>query len=459
MRRLHTPNADGYRFDRTTLSGDAWRIAKQMFAGKDVGARNDKWERYFPRLDLDMDRRIRKAYFGGINLSPPKNHGVNMGRITHEDIHNSYGGVMSGVQGYPLPYGMPSVQHVLPPDGMLYVAEVRIRFKIKSEYEGNEWYQFKNGVDNVIEGMEHGTPVKEAREWHDLSLTNVDLDLLEEWYDVEYDEYYKPTFYVFASIVGLMAPYLEYFTRIKESAVKNGLEYTHAKRMLNSFYGRTGLAPETSETTLYWDDDLGFWNWHTEYTIKEDNDAYIPYATFCSAWARKTLLDNVRACLDAVPDSVIHCDTDSVIHYGPPVESIPHGEHIGTWGIESEPPVIIEAGFKRYVELKRYPMESWDDFISCALAGVPQHLDDGVPSGMWVEVLDEPTIILQDGYQLGHTDYQIKSPWLRMIYDAHGLDPDNVNTMKLIPEKVPGGVILRERTHKLNDNLQWRLRR
>lgn len=469
MQQLHRPNKDRLRFDRATLSGDAWHIAKDMISRDSKGRThsgkyNMAWNRYFPRLPIEMDARIRRAYFGGINLSPIHNHGIDYARddmpITHEDIHNSYGGVMSGIQGYPLPYGSPTVTHEWPCDGILYVVELRIKLHIKPQYKGNEWYQFKNGIDNVIEDMEHGTPVSDTKEWHELSLTSIDLDLLEDWYDVEYEPYYKPTFYTFMSKLGLLKPYLDYFTEIKESAVKNSLEYTHAKRMINSFYGRTGLAPETADTSLVWDDDLGDWNWHTEYTINDDNDAYIPYACFATAWARKTLLDNVRACLDQLPDSVIHCDTDSVIHYGPPVDYIPHGEHLGTWGIESTPPVIIESGFKRYIELERYPMESMDDLIGMALAGVPQNTnDDGIPVGMWVEVLDEPKIILEDGYTLGNEHYRIRSEWLRRLYLDNGMDPDDVDTTKLIPRKVPGGVILDKRTHKLNDNLMWRLRR
>lgn len=464
MQRLHKGNGD-MQFDRCTLSGDAWKITKDMIGtsdGKHHSNKNNwRWDRYFPRLPLALDRRVRKAYFGGINLSPIHNHGVLQSTeerpIYHEDIHNSYGAVM---MWKPLPIGLPRETHEFPADGILYIAEVRIKLHLKPEYEGNGWYQFKNGVDNVLEGWEHGTIVTDTKEWHELSLTSIDLDLLEDWYDVEYDEWYKPSFLVFNDRTGILKPYIDYFTAIKESSVKNGLEYTHAKRMINSFYGRTGLAPETADTSLVWDDKLNDWNWHTEYTVEEEHDAYIPYATFCTAWARKTLLDNVRACLDQEPDSVIHSDTDSVIHYGKPVDYIPHGEHLGTWGIESQPSYVIESGFKRYVELTHYPPTGLDDFIGMALAGVPQPKDkDDVPYGMWIEILDDPKIILNDGYTLGNEHYRIQSDWLRQLYKEHGLNPDDVDTMKLIPKKVEGGVILEKRTHKLNDNLMWRLRR
>ena len=104
------------------------------------------------------------------------------------------------------------------------------------------------------------------------------------------------------------------------------------------------------------------------------------------------------------------------------------------------------------------PIRSLKD-INVTCAGVPQRLNHlGVPIGMWIELLDDPELITTASV-LGHENYTIKSDWLRKIYIDAGMDPDNVNTMKLIPEKVPGGVILRERQHTLSDNMHWRLRR
>ena len=229
-------------------------------------------------------------------------------------------------------------------------------------------------------------------------------------------------------------------------------------------YGRFGLAPDGDDTELQWDDDLGDYDFKSVFNGEAMQDSYVPFAVFVCAWARRHLLDNVHACLMRYgSESVIHCDTDSVIHYGEPVETpiTPHGEHVGTWGIESTPPVIIEAGFKRYVELKRYPMQGMSDLIGMACAGVPQQYDytESYPVGMWVEILDDPTVILEDGRILGSAHYRIKSEWLRSLYLAHGQDPDDVDTLKLLPRKVKGGIILEGHTHTLNDNLIWRLRR
>ena len=77
---------------------------------------------------------------------------------------------------------------------------------------------------------------------------------------------------------------------------------------------------------------------------------------------------------------------------------------------------------------------------------------------MWVEIMDDPEIIAT-GAILGSEDYRIKSKWLRDVYLAHGRDPDHVNTLKLLPRKVPGGIILEGHQHELSDNLRIRFNR
>lgn len=367
-----------------------------------------------------------------------------------------YGGKMDKS---PLPIGLPIVSDKPPTiPGMLYIVHTMIKLDLKEGYF--PWFQFKNGYDNHIEGLKTGEPVIYTQEFHEMILTNVDLDLLSEWYDIEYDQDWDPVYWIFKSKTGIFTEYLDYWTEKKEKAAKGSLEYITSKLMINSLYGRFALAPETEIVHLEYSEDDEFWKWISEPGVNENNDAYLPFAMFVTAWARRTLLDNCRA---VGTENVIHCDTDSVIHFGNPVESpiSVHGEHRGTWGIESRPTVIYEGGFKRYIEIlsKDGEIHSLKD-VSMAAAGVPQNVDNnGVPVGMWVELLDDPSKICMTGIALGHEDYRIKSEWLRRIYLDNGLNPDNVNTMKLIPENVPGGVILRERQHTLNDNMIYRLRR
>lgn len=458
MRRLHR---DGFK--KATASGDTWHQAQEWLRKKRPKSKqkyltNLKWDEYFPHLDLDLDMFLRRGYCGGLNIS--MHQGDNIASverpIVHEDVHNMYGGVMDKKA---LPIGLPIVSDRPPTvPGMLYAAHLMVKLELKSGCF--PWLQFKNGYDNQIEGLKHGEPIVWTQEYHEMVLTSVDLELIEEWYHVEMDPEWTPIYWIFKSKTGVFTEYLDYWTEKKEKAAKGSLDYTISKLMINSLYGRFALAPETEIVHLEYDEQEDIWEWISEAGVNETNDSYIPFAMFVTAWARRILLDNCRA---VGCDNVIHCDTDSVVHFGEPVESprSVHGEHRGTWGIESRPSRIYEGGFKRYIEILSADGEihSLSD-VSMAAAGVPQDVDDdGVPIGMWVELLDDPSRITMTGYTLGHTSYSIKSRWLRDIYIKAGKDPDSVSTMKLIPENVPGGVILRERQHALNDNLIYRLRR
>lgn len=448
MRRLHRL---GRR--KATASGDAWHHAKESL--REGHKMNYKWLEYFPPLPYELDQFFRIGYFGGLNISMHQGHLAGM-ELTHEDKHNMYGGVMLYD---PLPVGLP-IQSDKPPEipGMLYIGHYMIKLRLK---DGKfPWFQLKEGYDCQIEGLQPGEPVVDTYEWHEMVLTNVDLDLLQEWYDVEHHPDWTPHYWIFKSKIGVFRKHIEYWTEQKETAKKGSLEYISAKLMINSLYGRFALSPDTEIVRLSYDSEQDIWTWTSEAGVNEDNDAYLPFAMFVTAWARRSLLDN---CVAVGCENVIHCDTDSVIHFGPEAPDsagVVHGDHVGTWGTEGYPLEIYEGGFKRYIEVYHRPIRDLRD-IEMAAAGVPQNIDDatGCPVGMWVELLDDPQRICLTGYALGHQDYRIKSKWLRALYEKAGKNPDCVNTMKLIPEKVPGGIILRERTHNLNDNLIFRLRR
>ena len=251
-----------------------------------------------------------------------------------------------------------------------------------------------------------------------------------------------------------MTPYIEKWGAAKKAAAKGSAEREHAKRMLNAAYGRFALIPDTEKTELIEEDgDLRF----RSYEEKGEPSAYLPYALMVTAWARWDLMARVRLIVEKRGvDSILHCDTDSVIYLGEPVGG--YGKELGDWDLESQPSEIYEGGFKRYIEVfwdAEDPMKIYN--VTCA--GVPQpKRADGLPYGMWVELLDEPKRIF--GGELGHEHYRIKSGWLRDLYRDHGKDPDNVNTLKLLPRKVPGGVILEGHTHEIDgDGLTLRLSR
>ena len=455
MQKLHSA---GRR--KATASGDAWQQMKRYIAGDKRYKREFKWEHLFPHLTTDLDLRLRRAYCGGLNISMhPGRHDLDeCGAITHEDVHSMYPTVMSYD---PLPYGVPTLSDHPPRDGALYIAEVRIRFQLKDGMF--PWFQFKNGADYVMEGIPFGTPVEAAYQWHEMALTNVDLDIMSDWYDIEFDPEYQPAYHVFLQRTGVFAGYIEKYMKEKEKAVKGSLEYTSAKLAMNSGYGRMALNREQTVTTLVKDtafDDNGeltdVYRFMTETRISEDTENYLPYAIFVTSFARARLLENVLQCVNE-GKRVFHCDTDSVIHEGLESVEMDHGDHLGGWGIENRPAVLYEGGFKRYIELAKEPPDCLADF-NMACAGVPQRCNHlGVPVGMWVHLLDDPALICTHT-TLGEEHYRIKSEWLRKLYTDNGMDPDDVNTMKLIGYRVQGGIILRGHQHTLNDGMELRLR-
>ena len=447
---------------KATASGDAWQAMKKYISKGKSYKDPYEWNHLFPQLSTDLDLRLRRGYCGGLNISNFQGKhiaGQDCDCITHEDVHSMYPTVMSYD---PLPYGIPTVTTEVPRIGSIYIAEVRIRFQLK---EGLfPWFQFKNGADYIMEGIPFGTPVAAAWQWHEMTLTNVDLDILMDWYDVEFDPDYQPVYHVFLQRIGVFAGYIEKYMKEKESAEKGSLKYTSAKLAMNSGYGRMALNREMIVTTVVkdtvLDDDGGLrdtYRFLTETRLNDETENYVPYAIFVTAYARARLLEN---CLQVLNEGkmVYHCDTDSVIHSGPESPDMDHGEHLGGWGIENRPKVLYEGGFKRYIELENDPPTCLKDF-SMACAGVPQKVNSkGVPIGMWVELLDHPERIIEFA-TLGRPDYRIESEWLRKLYADNGMDPDRVDTRKLIGVRVNGGIILEGREHTLNDGMQLRMRR
>ena len=435
-------------FTRATTSGDAWHDM-QIVRGRKY------WDEQFPHLTREEDDALRDGYFGGINISRFK--GYHEGPITHEDKVSMYPGVMLDK---PLPVGPPQYMGPIHPDSGLWVGKLRVKLHLK---EGHiAWFTFKNGLDYCGEDLRYGQHVEDTKQWHTLTLTCVDWENLTIDYDIEVMQG-PAEFWAFRSRTGLMKPYIDKWAAEKKRAKKGTAEREHAKRMLNAAYGRFALIPDGERTELIMED--GDLRWHSE-EEKGDPSAYLPYAMFVTAWARRELMDRVRKVTELRGfESVLHCDTDSVIYVGTPIGD--YGKEIGQWDLESQPSAIYEGGFKRYIEVfddkpfyetdKTGIMKITRYNITCA--GVPQpKRADGLPYGMWIELLDKPERIF--GGELGHEEYVIESEWLQDMYIQGHKSWKPTNTLKLLPRRCPGGVILEGHTHEIDgDGLTVRLSR
>ena len=268
-----------------------------------------------------------------------------------------------------------------------------------------------------MEGLEFTEKVEAAYKWHDLIMTNVDWELLERHYDVEECTKYGH-YWWFESERGIMTPYIHKWAKEKKEAPKGSARRARAKLMLNSVYGRFALKPERLMGGLSIMEGLADWDLDI---IEEDPVAYLPYAIFCTSWARKELLDRAQKAIDAYGvESIVHMDTDSVFYEGAPLGG--YGKEIGDWDLESTPDIVYEGGLKRYIEV--FEGKPFMQRYNMGCAGVPQNKDaQGVPYGMWLELLDEPKRIM-DRTELGNRYYKVKDPELRKILTDAGKDPD-----------------------------------
>lgn len=448
MTRMHRSGARS-----STFSGDAWKSCVEMWAvahgttGQNYYQYYHDFKTHYPPLDEDADRILRRAYFGGINVSQHK--GVTIGDITHEDVHSMYPSVISMDL---LPYGPPVLtQH--PERYPLWIMRASLKLTLKPH--GISWFKFRSLTDCEMEGLKWGNPVISCEYYHELTLSCVDLQTLSEHYVIDIDDAEPVDFWGFRGEIGALKSYIDRWYQTKSESGKGTLEYHHAKLMLNSCYGRFGMRADSEIIGMEWKEDLSDWDFCVERVEESDPTGYLPLAIFVTAHARRRLME---CCCAVGTDRVIHCDTDSVIHLGQE-SPMGHDDILGDWGIESRPARIYEGGFKRYVEFMQYPPQSLHD-VSMACAGVPQNIDErtGIPVGMWVELLDNPELITADGYILGQEHYCITSEWLRSLYLDAGANPDDVDTRKLLPHKVPGGVILQPSTYNLSDNLVVRIR-
>lgn len=269
-----------------------------------------KFEHYFPELDYDIDKDIRKAYKGGFTYLNPIYKEKEVENITILDVNSLYPYVMYSKK---LPFGEPLFfegQYKKDSIYDLYIQMIQCSFELKPNkiptiqiknnkyyFRANEYLESSNG-EIVI-----------------LYLTNVDLDLFFEnyyVYDLEYIAGWK-----FKSIKGIFTSYIDKWIERKIKAGKEGNkgQRTLAKLMLNSLYGKFATSMDVQSKIPYLD-ETGI----VKYKLSEKEKKkgiYIPIACFITAYAREKTIRTSQAIKDYSIskygiDKYIYSDTDSI---------------------------------------------------------------------------------------------------------------------------------------------------
>lgn len=210
----------------------------------------------------------------------------------------------------------------------------------------------------------------------DLTLTNVDLKLFLENYDVE-DLYYDGG-WQFKKTRGLFNNYIEIWSNNKIEAKKNGNKalYMVSKLLLNSLYGKFSKNPYNRSKYPYIGED-GKVAYHLG-DIEEGKGLYIPIGAFITSYAREKTIRTSQAIRDYTlskygKDYYIYSDTDSIHMLNLPEEELKSFVEIddfilGYWKLESR--------FKRgkFLRQKCYIEEDYEGKLNVTVAGLPKRL-------------------------------------------------------------------------------------
>ena len=384
--------------------------------------KEDCFRYLFPCLDevlyddkTNVDTWVRPSYKGGWCYNKEENAVIGDGLVF--DVNSLYPSVMYYEL---LPYGYPKKFEGLwedLPDEIkneypLYIVEGDFKFKIKTNhlpsiqdksgsiFRCNEW--IKDSKNEILH----------------LKMTNIDLKLLIEQYDIFYMKIYGGV--AFKGKVGMFKDYIDYWSNVKIQAKKDGNQglYSLAKRMLNSLYGKFGTNPNGEVKYPYLKNSI------VSYTIEEGEpreSIYTPIAVFVTSYARNKTIRSAQCNYDRF----YYADTDSIHLSGlePPKENelfTIDTYNLGAWKCEM---VFHKA---KYVRQKTY-LES-------------PYLKDGK--------------IVENPYELDETCTKAAKPIVKCCGLPDGaretVDYDNFvvgaefTNAKKSPKRVIGGVVLHE---------------
>lgn len=339
------------------------------------------FQKYFPVISREIDDEIRKAYRGGFAYAAERYAKRMVGPGSVYDVNSLYPAMMRNKE---LPYGEPHYFSRRPERGKLFIESLTFTAKLKPGHI--PCIQVKKSI--WYHGSEY---LSEISEPVTLSATSVDIALWQEHYDITIISHNGG--FWFESIRGLFDDYIDKWIHVKKTA--EGGQRTIAKLHLNSLYGKFATKTEISGKFPVLEDGVV----RLRYCESEYRDpVYTPVACFITAWARDT---TIRAA-QAHYDKFLYADTDSLHLLGenPPDDLWVDSRELGAWKCEG----VFDRGV--YVRAKQYAEDMRDGSHSVHIAGLPHRVGD-----------------------------ELTAKDLLQTREFGG---------KLVPERVPGGVILTE---------------
>ena len=363
----------------------------------------------FPTLDRQVIKDVRLAYHGGFTYLNPIYKEKDLEDIIVIDCNSLYSYIM---KTKPLPYGEPLYyegQYQFDVMRPLFIQTIScLSFKLK---EGKlPTIQIKHRMEFLAN--EYVTEYNEEERLC-LCLTNIDLELFLENYDVKGLRYLFG--YKFKDVRGIFNEYIDkwYNKKVEGIMLNNKPMRTMAKLMLNSLSGKFATAIEYRNKIPYIAEDGC-----VHYKLGEPKQRpgiYAPTSIFITAYGRAETIRTAQKIRDYTIkkynyDSWIYSDTDS--------------NHV----------LIKEEDLKEIVEIDSIKMGAWK-------------IESRAKKGRYIK---QKTYILEE-------EGQIKAHCSGMSRTCYShIEWENFRTGASIPgnlkkKRVPGGIILEETDFTIKD--------
>lgn len=330
----------------------------------------DDFKYFFPVLTQEQDEIIRKSYKGGWTYLNPyyKEKIVEDGIVI--DKNSMYPAMMYDKF---LPCGNPEFyngEYKEDKTYPLYIQSLTCSFKVKPgklptiQLKHNPAYRENEYIEDTEGKLET------------LTLTNVDLELFLEHYDVK-DLTYNCGF-KFRQVKGMFKKYIDFWINEKITGQKEGsvARRTIAKLMLNSLYGKFGTNGlfRSKRPDLKPDKSVGY-----KLNKSEIKDTiYCPVASFITSYARADIIRNSQAVRDYSiatygEDYYIYSDTDSIHCKKLSIEELSKimdidDYKLGAYKVES---TFIKG---KFIRQKCYVEVAEDGKVNSTIAGCPKKL-------------------------------------------------------------------------------------
>lgn len=311
----------GKVFKKITNAGIAFEAFKEL----------SDFDEICPKTTQSEYDAFRPAYKGGYVYSNPKGIVKDVQMI---DCNSMYPYIYSTLD---MPYGKP--------------------FKFINESEKNRYkfyiininikYDLRDGFIPIIGGGvgKYGSTIyKSSSEglYETLTLCNIDFELIQEFYDIDYTFNWGCGFNVKEK---MFKDYCDVFLKVKNA--NKGPKRNVAKVMLNSPYGKTAMNGLSEIKRWYIDDEDEIVKSEiTGYQVDDSIYQYIPIAIQITAGARRLLLQTAKK---IGFENVYYMDTDSIKFKYKETGINYNGNILGDWKDEGRCELFKTIAPKKYV--------------------------------------------------------------------------------------------------------------